>query len=81
MQKIVSVLSAIFAISAGIIVLLGYFLLIPPFPQLRSIFSEWAVVVGGMAVIAGIGNLIFVHWDKMRTRQKGSGYSALLLLG
>jgi hypothetical protein len=78
MQRIVSVLSAIIAISAGVLVLLGYF--IPVFAPFRSLLIEWAVVIGGVGVIVGVGNLIFVHWDKLRTRQKGSSYSALLLL-
>ena len=80
MQKIVSVLSAIFAISAGIIVLLGYFLPIAPFPQLRSILSEWAVIIGGMAVLVGVFNLVAVQMERIRARQKGSGYGAILVL-
>ena len=80
MQRIVSVLSAIFAISAGVIVLLGYFLPIAPLPQLRGQLIEWSIIVGGVAVIVGIGNLVFVHWDRLRSRQKGSSYSALLLI-
>lgn len=80
MQRIVSVLSAIFAISAGIIVLLGYFLPIAPFPQLRSQLIEWAVVVGGMAVLVGIFNLIAVQMERIRTRQKGSSYGAVLVV-
>ena len=80
MQRIVSVLSAIFAISAGVIVLLGYFLPIAPLPQLRSQLIEWSIIVGAVAVIVGIGNLVFVHWDRLRSRQKGSSYSALLLI-
>ena len=78
MQRIVSILSAIVAISVGVIVLLGYFL--PPFLSLKSLLLDWAVVVAGVAVMVGIGNLVFVHLDRMRSRQKGSSYSALLLL-
>jgi predicted membrane protein len=78
MQRIVSILSAIVAISVGVIVLLGYFL--PPFLPFKSLLLEWAVVIAGVAVIVGVGNLVFVHWDRMRSRQKGSSYSALLLL-
>lgn len=78
MQRIVSILSAIVAISVGVIVLLGYFL--SPFLPFKSLLLEWAVVIAGVAVIVGIGNLIFVHWDRMRSKQKGSSYSALLLL-
>jgi len=80
MQRTVSVLSAIFAISAGILVLLGYFIPIPPFPQLRSLLIEWAVVIGGMAVLVGIFNLIAVQMERIRGRQKGNGYGVVLVL-
>lgn len=80
MQRIVSVLSAIFAISAGIIVLLGYFLPIAPFPQLRIQLIEWAVVIGGMAVLVGIFNLVAVQMERIRTKQKGSAYGAVLVV-
>jgi hypothetical protein len=80
MQKIVSVLSAIFAISAGVFVLLGYFLPVAPFPQLRGLLVDWAVIIGGMAALVGIFNLIAVQMEKIRTRQKGSAYGALLVL-
>ncbi len=80
MQKIVSVLSAIFAISAGVFVLLGYFLPVAPFPQLRGLLVDWAVIIGGMAALVGIFNLIAVQMERIRTRQKGSAYGALLVL-
>lgn len=80
MQRIVSVLSAIFAISAGVIVLLGYFLPIAPLPQLRSQLIEWAVVIGGWAVLVGIFNLVAVQMERIRTRQKGSSYGAVLII-
>jgi hypothetical protein len=80
MQRIVSVLSAIFAISAGIIVLLGYFLPVEPFPQLRGQLIEWAIVIGGMAVLVGIFNLVAVQMERIRTRQKGSSYGAVLVV-
>jgi hypothetical protein len=80
MRRIVSVLSAIFAISAGIIVLLGYFVPISPLPELRSQLIEWAVVIAGMAVLVGIGNLVVVQMERIRAKQKGSSYGALLVI-
>ena len=80
MQRIVSILSAIIAISVGVIVLLGYFIPTAPFFQLRSLLTEWAIVIGGIAVLVGIGNLTFVQLDRMRARQKGSSYGALMVL-
>jgi hypothetical protein len=80
MQRIVSVLSAMFAISAGIFVLLGYFVPVEPLPQLRGLLIDWAVIIASMAVLVGIFNLIAVQMEKIRTRQKGSSYGALLVL-
>ena len=80
MQRIVAVLSAIFAISAGIIVLLGYFVPVAPFPQMRSLLIDWAIVIAGMAVLVGVFNLVAVQMERIRTKQKGSSYGALLVL-
>ena len=80
MQRIVSVLSAIVAISAGIIVLLGYFVPVQPLPQLRSLLIDWAILLAGMAVLVGVFNLVAVQMERVRTRQKGSAYGALLVL-
>ena len=80
MQRIVAVLSAIFAISAGIIVLLGYFFPVAPFPQMRSLLIDWAIVIAGMAVLVGVFNLVAVQMERIRTKQKGSSYGALLVL-
>jgi hypothetical protein len=80
MQRIVSMLSAIFAISVGIIVLLGYILPVTPFLELRSQLIEWAVLIGGMAVLVGIFNLVAVQMERIRTRQKGSSYGAILVV-
>jgi len=80
MQRIVSVLSAMFAISAGIFVLLGYFVPVEPLPQLRGLLIDWAVIIASMAVLVGIFNLIAVQMEKIRTRQKGSSYGALLVV-
>ena len=80
MQRIVSIVSAILAISAGTIVLLGYFVPVEPLPQLRNLLIDWAVIIAGMAVLVGIFNLVAVQMEKIRTRQKGSSYGALLVL-
>jgi hypothetical protein len=79
-MRIVPILSAIAAISAGIIVLLGYFVFIEPLPDLRLLLTDWSILIAGMAVLVGIFNLVAVHMEKIRTRQKGSAYGALLVL-
>jgi len=79
-MRIVPVVSAIAAISAGIIVLLGYFVSIAPLPDLRLLLTDWSILIAGMAVLVGIFNLVAVHVEKIRTRKKGSAYGALLVL-
>jgi hypothetical protein len=75
------VLTAVFAIACGVIVLLGYFIPgIVMLDQLRLILTDWAIIIAGMAVLVGVLNLVFVQMEKVRTRQKGGGYSALLVV-
>ena len=73
------VVTAAFAIAAGLIVLLGYF-----FPDqlgsLRILLLDWAVVIAGMAVLVGIFNLAAVQMEKFRARQKGGTYGILLVV-
>lgn len=79
-MRIISIASAIVAIAAGIIVLIGYFVSIPPLPDLRLLLTDWAILIAGMAVLVGIYNLVAVQMEKIRTRQKGGAYGALLVL-
>lgn len=74
------VFTAAFAIASGFIVLLGYFFPIQLLSQLRLLLTDWAIVIAGFSVLIGIFNLIAVHMEKIRTRQKGSAYGALLVV-
>lgn len=73
------ILTAAFAIAAGLIVLLGYF-----FPAqleaLRPVLIDWAITIAGVAVLVGIFNLVAVQMEKIRAHQKGSIYGGLLVL-
>lgn len=73
------IFTAAFAIAAGLIVLLGYF-----FPaqleSLRLVLIDWAIILGGMAVLVGVFNLIAVQMEKIRTGQKGGIYGGLLVV-
>ncbi len=71
------VFTAAFAIASGIVVLLGYFF---PIEQLRLRLTDWAIIIAGMAVLIGVYNLVAVQMAKIRARQKGSIYGALLVL-
>jgi hypothetical protein len=74
------VFTAASAIGSGLIVLLGYFLPVQPLQQMRLILTDWAIVIAGFAVLIGVFNLISVHMEKVRSRQKGSLYGALLII-
>jgi hypothetical protein len=73
------VVTAAFAIAAGLIVLFGYF-----YPDqlesLRIVLLDWAIIIAAMAVLIGIYNLVAVQMEKIRTRQKGGLYGGLLVI-
>ncbi len=72
------VFTAALAIASGIFVLLGYFF--PPLELFRLTLVNWAIIIAGMAVLVGIFNLVAVQMEKIRTRQKGGAYGALLII-
>ncbi len=74
------VFTAAFAIASGLIVLIGYFVPLSPLMQLRLILTDWAIVIAGFAVLIGIFNLVAVQMEKIRARQVGSIYGAVLVL-
>ena len=74
------VLTAVFAIASCVIVLLGYFFPLESVKQMSLLLTDWAIIIAGSAVLIGIFNLIAVHMEKIRTRQKGSIYGAPLVL-
>ena len=73
------IVTAVIAIATGVLVLLGYFF--EPLAGIQAILLNWAVVLAGVAAIVGIFNLLSVHTDKIRRRETGSVYSALLVIG
>ncbi len=74
------VVATVFAIASGLIVLLGYFYPIEPLLQLRFLLTNWAMIIAAMAVLIGIYNLVAVHMEKIRTRQKNAAYGGVLVL-
>ena len=74
------VLTAAFAIAAGVIVLLGYFFQVEQLELLRLRLIDWAIIIAAMAVLVGIYNLAAVQLEKIRSGQKGSIYGVVMLL-
>jgi hypothetical protein len=71
---------AIIAFASGIIVLLGYFLKLPWLQDLRSMLVDWAVILAALALLIGVLNLTRVHWNRVKTSQKGSVHSLVLIV-
>jgi hypothetical protein len=79
-KRIFPVINAIIAGSFGVIVLLGYFIpAVPVLNFLRFTLLHWAVILAGVAVLVGVGNLFSVHLQKIRERRPGSVNSVILL--
>ena len=72
------VFTASTAIAAGILILGGYFF--PALVGVQTLLLNWAIILTGVAALAGIFNLISVHTDKVRRSEKGGIYSALLVI-
>jgi hypothetical protein len=69
------------AIAAGLFVLVGYFIPMDnALVDLQMMLIDGAIFIAGWAVIVGIVNLVVVHTEKFRTRQKGGMYSVLLVI-
>jgi hypothetical protein len=79
-KRIFAAANAVIAISVGIIVLLGYFIDFPAVSGFRFILLRWAIILAGVAVLVGIGNLFSVHFQKFRERRAGSINSFVLLV-
>ncbi len=74
------IVATVLAIASGLIVLLGYFYPIEALLQLRFLLTNWAMIIAAMAVLIGIYNLVAVHMEKIRTRQKNAAYGGVLVL-
>lgn len=79
MRRIFPIINAVVAIGAGLIVLIGYFVNLQGMMEFRLLLFQWAVIVGGVAVLVGIWNLFSVHLQKIRAKKPGSIYSLVLL--
>lgn len=71
-------IALVFAVLTGLTILAGYF--VPALVGLQGLLLSWAIILAGTAAVVGVFNLILVHSNKISTRQRGSGYSAILLV-
>lgn len=80
MKRLASAGFAIIAITAGVLVLLGYFVSAPSIANFRILLIDWAVILAGVAALVGVGNLFSVHLQRVRQHVGGAAYSLLLLV-
>ena len=74
------VVATAIAISVGLFILVGTLLPFPILAPMRLELLRWAVIISSAAVMVGIANLLSVHFQKVRRREKNSIYSAILIL-
>lgn len=85
-MKIKGVFSTAIAIAVGLLVLVGYLFgykadgSLSLLGKLQSSLLYIAVALAGFAVLVGIGNLLLVHMNKIRHKQKGAAYSFILIV-
>jgi hypothetical protein len=72
------IVALILAVLSGLVVLIGYF--VPAVAPVQQIVLNWAIILAGTAALVGVLNLILVHGNKVVQREKGSPYSAILLV-
>jgi hypothetical protein len=72
------IVAFVLAVLTGLIVLVGYF--VPALAPIQTILLTWAIILAGMAALVGVFNLILVHGTKIAQREKGTGYSVILLI-
>jgi hypothetical protein len=80
MKRIFPIINAVIAIAAGAIVLAGYFVSLSGLREFRILLLQWSVLLAGIAVLIGVGNLFSVHFQKITQKKPGALYSVLLLV-
>lgn len=78
--KFKGMLSTAIAIASGLLVLLGYFFTVPVLVQVRIVLVNWAVILAAFAILVGLVNLMGVHSNKARRKEKGRAYSMVLVV-
>lgn len=79
-RNLSALILSLIALASGSIVLLGYFIDLPGLGELRLMFVDWAILLAAVALLVGVLNLARVHWNRVRTAQKGSFNSLVLIV-
>jgi hypothetical protein len=78
--KFKGLVSTAIAIASGVMVLLGYFFAVPALVNVRIELVNWAVILAAFAIFVGVVNLLAVHGNKVRKKEKGGFYSFILVI-
>ncbi len=68
------------AIVAGLTVLADFFITQPALDLAGSVLLQWAVIIAAFAFITGLLNIFLVHLSRIFRREKGWGYSIVVIL-
>jgi hypothetical protein len=74
------IVPAAIAIGVGLVVLVSYFIDNTALAGARLALVDWAVTLAGLAVLAGVLNLLLVHLRKIQAGNKGWVYSIFLVI-
>jgi hypothetical protein len=77
--KLKGLFSAVIAIATGLIMLVGYFVELPILVNLRITILNWVIILAAVALFLGLFNLLAVHTNKVRSKEKGGIYSLILI--
>lgn len=80
-MKLVKPLSIlpIVTLTAGVIVLAGYFVDVPWLAALRNLLLEWAIVLAGMLILSGVLKLGLTHWQAAKSNNGNKLYNFVLV--
>jgi hypothetical protein len=74
------VIPAAIAIGVGLVVLGSYLIPSPLLLSVRLVFTDWAIVLAGLAVLIGLLNLVIVHSRRIQSGDRRWVYSLVTIL-
>ncbi|MCD4777238.1 MAG: hypothetical protein K8S15_14465 [Candidatus Aegiribacteria sp.] len=75
------IIPLVITFTAGMIMILNYFVPHQPFRLLGDNLQEWFMIVASGAIFLGAANLMHVHFRKIRLKLKNWKYSPVTIIG
>lgn len=79
--RVFNIIATVIAVSAGVVVLAGYFIQLDLLVALRLALVSLVSLLAGWAVLAGALNLLIVHTRKFANQAPGGLYSLFVVVG